>query len=1627
MNKLLAVTAFFMLVTANSLFSQCTGVQSATITPTPTGSCPVGTVYTICYTMNTYNQLGANWVDGYEVNLTGPWQAGSLVGTTAPINCGGGVGNWIWSNAVTGTASGQTHGPGYYFDLNPDGNPGNDFGDSGPTCSWTMCFQVTVGNSPGATISVGVTALSDGEVGSWNSSSCSGSNYPIFSCIIDNPCGTVSAVVNQNESCAGNNDGQATVTMTGGANPITYSWNTAPIQTTQTATGLAAGNYTATVTDANGCTLTDNVTITAGGSSDATINNVNGTNTLCENDAAVQLTTVQAGGTFSGNGVSPTGLFTPANANNGANTITYTIGGACPDSETLTITVLPNADATITDPIPNYPGNAFCINDPPEQLTAADLGGTWTGNGVNATGLFNPATAGAGNHAITYTIPNPCGDSDVINIVVNAASDATINNANATNTFCANDPAIQLTTVQGGGTFSGIGVSSTGLFTPNSATIGTNTITYNIGGNCPDVQTLNITVISNANATITDPIPGYPGNLLCEDDASVQLQSAQAGGTWSGNGVSVTGLFNPSTAGVGNYAITYSIPNPCGDSDVINVTVQAVSDATINNINPNNELCENDAAVQITTLQAGGTFSGTGVSLSGLFTPANASIGNNTITYTISGNCPDSQTMDISVFTNADATITDPIANYPGNLFCLDDSPEQLITADLGGVWSGPGISATGVFDPAVAGVGLHVINYDIAGLCGDADAINITVEDNSDATINNANANNEFCEDDAGVQLTTLQAGGTFTGTGVSSSGWFTPSTATSGVNTITYSIGGNCPDSQTLDITVFERADATMNLIYGTNQLCLETGPVQITATTAGGIYSGNGVSATGLFSPATAGAGVHTITYSVADPCGDIQTMDVTVTEVTMDFATTPSICTADNGSATATVLSGTSPFAYYWLTTPAQYSQTATNLAPGTYDLTVQDNVGCEQTASVLVGFDPSDLTATVVSFTDATCFEQCDGTATASGINGTTPYQYLWDDPVLQVTTICTGLCAGTFNVGVEDANGCLATAQVVISEPTEVTVTAVMDSQANCGQADGVATATPMGGTVASSYSYSWNSSPVQTTATATGLLPGTYTVTVADDNNCSASVDVTITSTPGFTASISAFNDAACFEGCNGNATVTASAGTVGLLTYSWNTVPAQTSQTAIDLCAGDYIAVITDDVGCIGTDTASISEPLEVATVLTTSVSQICIGQSATLSATASGGTTPYTAYTWTANPADGSLLTTQQNPTVSPIVTTTYGLIAEDVNGCVSPVQTITITVLPPLTLNVTRPAFNPDTAICPYDFAILDLQGVGGDGNFSYFILPDNTNPVQFPMQVQPNATTTYDFMVSDGCTTPFAFASSTVTVHTLPDVIFTGNDLDGCHVHTTEFTDATSPTPIAWNWNFGDPSSGANTSPSPNATHQFSSAGTYNISLSVTTADGCVSDTSFPNYVEVYPLPYANFSATPERTNLLQSTIDFRDESTGVIAEWYWNFGDGDESNDQHVEHAYLDTGTYLVSLTVVTDHGCEDFVRRQVIIDPDFMFYVPNTFTPNNDGRNDEFRGYGLGVKWDTYTLWVYNRWGEEIFYSNDIEHPWDGVYKGMQAPDEVYVWKIELYDLVGEHHIYRGRVTLLR
>ncbi|MCF8276813.1 MAG: gliding motility-associated C-terminal domain-containing protein [Flavobacteriales bacterium] len=857
-------------------------------------------------------------------------------------------------------------------------------------------------------------------------------------------------------------------------------------------------------------------------------------------------------------------------------------------------------------------------------------------------------------------------------------------------------------------------------------------------------------------------------------------------------------------------------------------------------------------------------------------------------------------------------------------------------------------------------------------------------------------------------------------------------PTVTASPTTTTLYTVtgdDGNCAASANVNVVVVDIQLQTSS----TDASCAGDDGTA-TVTPSGGVapyaYSWSTVPAQNTQTATGLAAGNYDVTVTDATGCSQTTTVTVSLTLGSLSpptMTSTDAVCTSANGTATATPIDGIAPYTYSWNTNPVQTTQTATGLTAGTYTATITDNGGCSASNTVIVGIDPGNLSVAISSFADALCNGSCDGTATALAQNGTAPFQYAWDDPTFQQTSVATGLCANTYNVGVADANGCLATAQVVITEPTPIVANAVMDNQSNCGNPDGGASVVASGGTVAVDYTYTWNSVPPQITATAVGLLPGNYTVSVTDDNGCSEIANVVVTSTPGFTASITSSTDVSCFLGCDGNATVQESGTAVLPVTYSWNTVPVQQSATATNLCAGSYTATITDNVGCIATASVTIAEPTKVTANAINSSNLICIGESSDLTASAFGGTPPYLNFGWTSNPNDPTLNATQQNQTVSPLVTTTYTLIAIDANGCTTAPVTTTVQVRDPLTLSVTRPIFSPDTGICPYDFAVIDLQAFGGDGDYRYFLAPDNLNPVVLPMQVQPNTTTTYNFNVLDGCTTPPAFASSTITVFVIPTVDFIGDDLSGCDVHTVQFSDETTPNPVLWNWSFGDPNSSANTSTAENPVHEFSGPGLYSISLHVKSAEGCISDSTKNSYVEVFPLPIARFDLNPEKTNVLDGTIQFTDQSIGDIAAWSWNFGDGEISDIQNPEHNYQDTGTFTVWLLVTTVDGCEDETTRQVEIEPDFMFYVPNAFSPNRDGKNDLFRGYGEGVDWNTYQMSIFNRWGEELYFTSNIDEPWNGWFKNQEVPNDVYVYTIRIFDLKGNEHNYWGHVTLYR
>jgi hypothetical protein len=170
---------FLLLISILSItfsYGQCTGPQSFTLTPTPpSGGYLPGTVVTVCYTMSNYNQTGSNWVEGFDLTLGSGWT--NLTPTTPPLNCGGNSsgGQWIWLNSTTSVATPiVTVGPGYFFDLDSDGQAGDDFGDNNSNaCSWSFCFSVTVLNvcTP-QNLLIQVTAGADGVWGSYNSTSC---------------------------------------------------------------------------------------------------------------------------------------------------------------------------------------------------------------------------------------------------------------------------------------------------------------------------------------------------------------------------------------------------------------------------------------------------------------------------------------------------------------------------------------------------------------------------------------------------------------------------------------------------------------------------------------------------------------------------------------------------------------------------------------------------------------------------------------------------------------------------------------------------------------------------------------------------------------------------------------------------------------------------------------------------------------------------------------------------------------------------------------------------------------------------------------------------------------------------------------------------------------------------------------------------------------------------------------------------------------------------------------------------------------------------------------------------------------------------------------------------------------
>lgn len=273
----------------------------------------------------------------------------------------------------------------------------------------------------------------------------------------------------------------------------------------------------------------------------------------------------------------------------------------------------------------------------------------------------------------------------------------------------------------------------------------------------------------------------------------------------------------------------------------------------------------------------------------------------------------------------------------------------------------------------------------------------------------------------------------------------------------------------------------------------------------------------------------------------------------------------------------------------------------------------------------------------------------------------------------------------------------------------------------------------------------------------------------------------------------------------------------------------------------------------------------------------------------------------------------------------------------------------------------------------------------------------------------------------------------VEIYPLPEVQFTADTTYGCQPFRVYFTDQTNiATPYnlsTWEWNFGD---NADTISNRHPQHTYNNTtlghfdtGVYSVYLRVTSAKGCISDTVYTDYITEYPKPNALFGVDPKRTDILFPKVTISDLSSPNVTAWQYDLGDGASSTLQSPVHSYPDTGNYQIWQYVTTQYGCKDTANYHVRIDPQFTFYIPSAFTPDQDSKNETFFGAGIGI--ETYRMRIYDRWGELIFESNEYDYHWDGTYKGKQVQKGVYVYRFDILDVKGEPHIYRGHVTLYR
>jgi gliding motility-associated-like protein len=674
------------------------------------------------------------------------------------------------------------------------------------------------------------------------------------------------------------------------------------------------GSYVVTYATAGPCpnSATFNIAITA--LDDASFNYTAAAYCVDAADPTPTITGV-AGGTFSSTaGLSinaGTGAIDVSASTTGTYTVTYATVGVCANSSNVSVTINALDDASF-----NYSAAAYCVNDTDPTPTITGLtGGTFSsaaGLSINAgTGAIDVSASTPGTYTVTYATSGTCPNSSTVSVTINALDDASFSYGGVAYCADATDPTPTITGLAGGIFSSTAGLSitaGTGVIDVSASTPGTYTVTYTTSGTCPNSSTFSVTVSALDDASFNYSAAAYCAN---DTDPSATI-TGLTGGTFSSTaGLSLnasTGAIDLSASTPGTYTITYSTAGPCPNTSTVNVTVNAIDDASFNYSAASYCVNATDPTATITGL-AGGTFSSTaGLSLNastGAIDVSTSTPGAYVVTYTTNGACPNSSTVNVTIDPLDDATFS-----YGAAAYCADATdPSPTVTGLSGGAFSstaGLSINAgTGIIDLSASTPGTYVVTYTTAGTCPNSSTFNVTINALDDATF--SYGTNAYCAD-ATDPLPTITglAGGAFSSTAGliidGTTGAIDVSASTPGTYTVTYTTAGTCPNSSTVSVTVNALDDPSFS--YASTSYCISgTDPSATITGLAGGTFS----STAGLVINATTGQidvsastiGTYTVTYTTNGTCPNSATASITI--LSADDAAFTMTPTCDGGTA------------------------------------------------------------------------------------------------------------------------------------------------------------------------------------------------------------------------------------------------------------------------------------------------------------------------------------------------------------------------------------------------------------------------------------------------------------------------------------------------------------------------------------------------------------------------------------------------------------------------------------------------------------------------------------------------------------------------------------------------------